>query len=373
MKILAILYDHSEKEVFTTPLSSTLHVVGDNMKRGSSKRLVVFCKKCSSSGNGYFFSQRAKLKAGSIPCRCSPKYRKSKSEWLAFYRDFAKSCSADLVSFSGKELRLTCKYHGGFSIVYNGQIKTCPSCRKLVAEDLRPPAHPSNHDFIAGYSEDVNTGGNRVIKYSCPVCSADSFRQEGLCTGIFKMSSGDWRRGAISCRCSRSYRHSSGMVIFRARGELEKRGSCLTLKGANGNILNLSCPHHGDFNQDLYKFLGGTGCPSCAGKTSNFCYLNLVKDGNIPVAIKFGISVNPARRLRQQNRRNRFKMENICVFRFPAPRHCRSAEDGCKNALLCGKVSSFDMMDGHTETTDLRNANTVVEIFRKFGGTLGYD
>lgn len=368
MKIVAVLYNNPEDEVFTTPLSSTLRVVGDNLKKGSSKRVVVFCKMCSETGNGYFFTQRSKLVKGVTPCRCSPKYRRTRDEWKDFFRVFAKNCGYSLYGMEGKKLTLLCPHHGTFSITYNGQRRICPSCRKLSRDSLQPNPHPIFEDFISGYTGDIVSGGNLTIGYVCPRCSNDEFRKSGLCSGVFRISSGDWGKGRISCRCSRSYRYTDEMNRHRVEREIRRRASSLSVTSVSGDTVELSCGEHGDFHQDLHKFLSGTGCPSCSGKISNFGYLNLVKDGNIDVAIKFGISVNPSRRLRQQNIRNRMKMENLYVFIFPNPALCKAAEEECKSFLSCGVLSPHDLSDGHTETTLVSNIPCVVDIFKKFGG-----
>lgn len=133
--------------------------------------------------------------------------------------------------------------------------------------------------------------------------------------------------------------------------------------------LKLVCPLHGEFNNtSIHNFLSGHGCPLCAGHNQQQCYINIVKDGSLPVALKVGIARDSAARLRQQNSMNLFQMTQIAVYEFPTVESCKAAEKACLSGLTCGVLSARELQDGYTETVALTDYDKVVSIYERFGG-----
>ena len=93
-------------------------------------------------------------------------------------------------------------------------------------------------------------------------------------------------------------------------------------------------------------------------------------DGETCIAIKFGIANNSFQRLKSQNRRSVYQINNHLIYKFPNIDSCKSAEKECKAVLVCGVVSRSDVPDGHTETTYSNNLERVVEIYEKHGGVV---
>lgn len=129
--------------------------------------------------------------------------------------------------------------------------------------------------------------------------------------------------------------------------------------------ITVTCDQHGDWVTTVGSIINGkTGCPSCSGHSQTFMYINSVESD---VAIKYGIANNVETRLRHQNRKNIFKMNNISVFQFTSYSDCRSCESKLKSTYQ-PIVSKYDMNDGWTETTEIKNYDEVVSIIKEFGG-----
>lgn len=94
----------------------------------------------------------------------------------------------------------------------------------------------------------------------------------------------------------------------------------------------------------------------------------MVKDENLPVALKVGIARDSSARLRRQNSMNLFQMAQIAVYKFPTVENCKAAERACLSELTCGVLSARELQDGWTETVALTDYDKVVSIYERFGG-----
>lgn len=130
----------------------------------------------------------------------------------------------------------------------------------------------------------------------------------------------------------------------------------------------ITCKVHGIFEQTPGSHLQGRGCPMCKGKTQTHCYINLVREYDYDVAIKFGIANDCHRRITIQNRSNLFKSENLGIWKFEHVRSCKAAEQECKQTLKTGVLSAREMKDGWTETVSVLDLEKVIAIYEKHGG-----
>lgn len=286
------------------------------------------------------------------------------------------------------KLKLVCPLHGEFN---NTSIHNflsgngCPICGResrgksqLLSDDIHVKEFMSTGKFKEGTTFKRNTskvdakGGKSYWDYTCPVCSNDEYVKAGVCTGVFTSSTGNLKRGTLPCRCSTAYRFTKPQWEYRLTKECERRGYVFI--GWRGKRCTArakfiyKCPLHGEQSAKIANFLTHHGCPACAGQSQHQCYINVVKDRNLPVALKLGITKDSTARLRQQNSNNLFEMEQVVVYEFPTVESCKAAEKACLSELRCGFLSARELQDGYTETVALTDYDKVVSIYERFGG-----
>lgn len=286
------------------------------------------------------------------------------------------------------KLKLICPLHGEFNntsihnfLSGNGcPICGCESCGKsqLLSDDMHVKEFMSTGKFKEGTTFKRNThkvdsqGGYSYWDYTCPVCSDDEYVKAGVCNGVFTAPVSQMKKGSLSCRCSASYHFTKSQWEYRLTKECKSRGYVfIGWQGKGwkaGAKFTYKCSLHGEQSTTIANFLQGCGCPICAGKNQQECYLNVVKDENLPVALKVGIARDSSARLRRQNSMNLFQMAQIAVYKFPTVENCKAAERACLSELTCGVLSARELQDGYTETVALTDYDKVVSIYERFGG-----
>lgn len=140
---------------------------------------------------------------------------------------------------------------------------------------------------------------------------------------------------------------------------------------SNKSYFEFSCKEHGINKMPITNFTHGEqGCAACKGKNQKYAYIHLIKDEDMVVGLKFGITKNPNIRARQQNRLAKYKIEKFKLYEFDTVSACREAEKEIKETLPCGLFSAQDIPDGWTETTYTYNLEKVMNIFVNKGGKL---
>lgn len=125
------------------------------------------------------------------------------------------------------------------------------------------------------------------------------------------------------------------------------------------NVCGVSCKTHA---KGLYA---GTKSCNCSKFNPLQAYINFVMDGELPVALKFGISQSAL------NRRFRwsvydFHLYSVWVFKNRVD--CLSAEALCKTELDTGVIPKIEMPDGYSETTYIYNLEKIIEVYKSLGG-----
>lgn len=345
-------------------------VLGHNGLTGPRKKYYVQCSVC---GEDAFSIEKSKLLKGTCCCRCSPTYRRSVSQFEDFFTEYYLERGFEYLSHQTKSGRhlvmLQCKYHKiKITSIHNSRTPSCPVCKELSREGSYDHTRFFRNDLIVGYTGERRPGKNKILNYKCPDCSHDEFVVNGLCSGVFSITDNDLLKGHCACRCSRNYRYTDTQNAYRAKSSANKRGLRHCSFRVSGENLRFTCKKHGEQEVNLHKYLKGSGCPKCAGKTSREGYINLVVDNSHPVALKFGVSVSARRRIKQQNSNNIFKMQPLCIYTFPTVDSCLKAESLCKTQLKTGVVSKHDLRDGFTETTCIENLQILKKIFEECGG-----
>ena len=110
------------------------------------------------------------------------------------------------------------------------------------------------------------------------------------------------------------------------------------------------------------------GCPSCKGKNQTFSYLLLIKDGEIPLAVKFGITTNLAQRIAEHVKGCPSTIEILHTWEFPNSSSCKLAEKTVKKIIDRTYLNKIDFPTGNTETTHVNEITNIINIFESFGG-----
>lgn len=148
----------------------------------------------------------------------------------------------------------------------------------------------------------------------------------------------------------------------------------LTFVGWVGEYVNnrsrfvLGCKAHGVVETSVKSFMQGRGCPHCKGKNQKQAYLHLVKDGDTPVAIKYGIAKLWDRRLREVKGKTSLCVENIGVWNFPTVGACKKVEKDVADLVGGSYLKAREFPDGWTETTTISNTDTIIRLYESAGG-----
>lgn len=299
-------------------------ILGWSGKYRSAKVYILRCTECGKDselyGEGYFKSTLPNLDAGKLPCGCA----KSRKDTEENYIIKAKRVCDELgLSFMGwadsfsksttnTKCRLKCPVHGEYTTTsLNSLLNQKSGCRKCT----RP--------VIA----------NRFRK------SDSQMRLKFLSTGVFHPD-----------------------TIFERSEETNHLGhkpywlvTCPVCKiQVSSNYSNLS--------------VGKIPCECSYQEKMTEGYVNIISDGGVDIAIKFGISSSSNRRLKEQDRRSIYDIRQVGVWKFLNFIDCRFAEQSVKKSLDCGIVGKNEMPDGYTETTHLYNLDEVISIYEKNGG-----
>lgn len=264
----------------------------------------------------------------------------------------------------------------------------CPQCANVkTSENMKKP----DDEMIASFLTKREYPKGTIFKRSdrltnrgypeywfvyCPICAQDEIAQAGLCSGWFESLASSLQKGGLACRCSGNPWYTDDQNTFRAMKLCEDNGyqfvGWVDKVGTQYKFKYL-CPEHGvqivTFGN---MFTHGQGCPECAGHSQQQLYINIVKDNDIIVALKFGIAKNSDTRLNYQNLRNMFFMERICLYDFSTVKQCKAAERAIKKKLKTGILTARELKDGYTETVSVSDLENLQKIITQYGGKLVY-
>lgn len=386
------------RPTFPTPKGGTLTVVGWSGRDGKyNKHYVAECSLCKKdkelNGDGVYRSVKSNLGNGSFPCGCSKNPRFTEDQWEVRIRRVAQESGIEFLSFvdgfkgSETKLRLQCLKHGPWESTSISRLVNqgsgCPSCgaSKVASASIKGDDYHIAEFMATGRfhkdtkfwrSERENSSGAREYWfYRCPVCSHDDYVKMGLCSGVFENPSGKMKKGQLACRCSKSPKYTEDQWVYRMEKKTKENGHTFVKwvgKPGKGGKFQYLCAAHGVQEVIANNYLRGNGCPSCAGHTQRQCYINQIFDEDLVVALKFGIAKESGRRIKEQNSKNLFKMEQIGIWEFPSVKSCKAAEKQCKKELECGILTERELKDGWTETTHIKNLDRVIEIYDNHGG-----
>lgn len=299
-----------------------LTIIGWSGKYRSTKYYILICDVCKKDpeiyGDGYFRSTLPNLRSGRIPCGCAVSRSRPEREVTILAK---RSCEAKGLSFLGwdgdfigilTKCRINCPIHG--------EYKTT-SLNSLLNQDNGCRACADERASIRMFKEDED--------WACKFLNTGSFHPD---------------------------------TIF-------SRSDCLNNQGRR-TLWNFECPvcDWKGLSDQANLAAGKIPCEcSIISKMTN-AYINLISDGETDIAIKFGITSRPERRLKMMQSKCVYEVSELGVWGFEEFFSCRKAETILKNTLVCGIIPRSEMEDGFSETTNLSNLEQIVKTYEEYGG-----
>lgn len=115
------------------------------------------------------------------------------------------------------------------------------------------------------------------------------------------------------------------------------------------------------------------GCPSCKGKNQEHAYLVLVQDGDLPLALKYGIARQTSKRFDEHSKACIFETSLISNWKFPDSISCKAAELEVKQNVKGSVLTVQEFPSGNTETTHVFNLEYIESVYSKHGGVKVYE
>lgn len=302
---------------------SQLQVVGF-LRIRKKKEYVLKCEICANDqelfgDSAYFTSLRCNLEKGQIPCGCGVSPRWTIEQYRILCERAATSLGLKFLGFHGEwkgyatKISMSCELHGVWESSFINNLinnkRGCPTCRNDIARQ-------------------VNLKDDEALI------------QAFLSTGSFHPDT----------KFSRSERKDkAGRKVY----------------------WRVYCPECGTISESKISHLrqGSKPC-DCTQQRQKNAYISKICDESKIIALKFGISVNPGVRFKQQNSTCIYNVELFKTFEFENTLSCKNAERDCLKELECGVISKAEMYDGWTETTWVYNMGKIIEIYERNGGVL---
>lgn len=315
-----IIQDEFSNTTFNEGKIIVLGYCGRHKNR--AKMYAVQCLQCCQDpelfGDGIFRTVKRSLELNIFPCACNARYTYTEKERVVQLTRIANSRNISFIGFaenyigSKTRLKLSCNLHGAWDTtnISNFQLGNgCPECRKIsIGESNR-----KNDSFMIA-----------------------SF-----------MASGSYVEHTKFWRSDKKDSSSGGKVYWNVYCPV---------------CLETNTSHCGSLQQ------GKLPCGCVSHTRATFSYIMNIVDGENLIALKFGISSNPIRRLSTVNLKSSFDIELPLVWKFETENMCRAAEKQCKLSLVCGIIDKNLMVDGWSETTHIENLLQIQDIFKSYGG-----
>ncbi len=327
----------------------------------SKTKVTITCKE-----HGDFEQTPANHLSGFKCAKCSGTYRYKDTP------DFIKKCKevhGDKYSYDktiyingrGKVI-ITCPEHGDFEqlaskhVAGNGCLE-CSGKMALTTETFIKKAHEIHGDK---YDYSLVKYKNLKTKVSI-VCKEH---------GVFTQQPTHHLHEKNGCsKCSGCERSSTPEFIEKASKVHNGKYTYPKTNYVNAHkLVKVECSEHGEFKITPNAHLGGSGCPECSNHNQQFAYIHVIYDGELPIALKYGIEKVHGRRQKHQDNKCIYKVSSMLYYHFSTPKSCRSAEQECKRIFGKGVLTKNEMKDGYTETTNITNLYKIIAIYEKWGG-----
>lgn len=291
--------------------------------RGPILKQVIKCSECCKDselyGDGLFIISANHLNMQILPCGCG-NYRPTKEQYKIKIKRVLSDGPLEFVDFKypytkgSTKCIISCPTHGlwdtaSINYLINRKLTGCPQC---AYDTLGDNTRKNDEEMIREFRE-VGGHGDRVLFNR-------SERKNKSGKKIY------WNMTCDVCG-----------ITSEITGTDIKRGSKPCICGRNRQTL---------------------------------AYIMLVKDGLNYLGLKFGITYNLEKRLKELNKNNNLSIELFSAWQFSDTKSCRAAEKECLSSLDCGIFSSQELSYGSTETTSIGNLDAIVKIYEKHGGNM---
>lgn len=311
-ELLNIEHDDLSGKVFPP-----LVVLGYLNEKRSERWYYVRCEICSLDPDlyktGVFLVNKAQLLKGGLPCGCSGAPRWNEWQYRIIIQRVCSSQEFNFIGWSGPfkgrltKCTLECKIHGRWSTTnINLVMHRGPSC---------PGCSEVNRDQIM----------------------ITSFTD----TDFYHKDTKFWRS-------SRLDKHGNKNFWFYTCGDCFVTGEARYSAIQKGYIV---CGCSSDYSRQVYT------------------YINIIKDGDLEVAVKYGIANNPLARSKTQEQKSCYDLIHYGTWEYQTRMEALNAEKDCKSMLTSGILPKTDFPDGYTETTYIYNIDTIIKIYEDNGGT----
>lgn len=303
---MEVTEDYLTGQVFRDSIT----VLGWTRMKGSKRLYAIKCSECAKDpemyGKGTFETTKdALVRQNYKPCACGRAYRHSKHQYEVLIKRKAKELGVEFIGWVD-----------GFK---NGASKIKMSCEK----------------------------GNWTPR-------ASMFIQKGH----IAFNRGLWRLD-----------DSIIIAKFFASGAFHEDTKFSRYRLYDKWYWKVECPVCNEVGYSQPQHLQrGSRCCECGNYKQRFSYLTLIKDNELPVAVKFGITRTTDMRIMYQARETPYDLESLGMWKYPDKSQCVAAERSCMQNLKCGVLSREEYGDGYTETTYAYNIDNIIKIYEDHGG-----
>jgi len=322
------LYYSDFNEIYTDDYVGTkygegerLEVIGWVDRKVGRKYYVSMCSICSKDpelfGDGVFICPKNNIVKGQIPCGCSIRPLWTKGQL---------------------EIRLSRK-------ASDQGYKFLSLLEPYTGATTKIQSFCSSHGIWQGMNANAFLSGQR-----CPGCAIE--------TRVKKLSDHN------------SYDDEEYIKLFFESGQYHedtifKRSSRVSSKGRTDywEFTCVECSTKCEATGTSLKN-GQKGC-GCSFYNPKQAYIRMLKDGETPIALKYGISKIASNRWYGECK---LEVKDHSVWEFPDRLSCITAERFCDENLQTRVVDRQLMPDGFTETTYINNLDKIIEIYKSFGG-----
>jgi hypothetical protein len=304
-------------------------VVGYYVKNSKKRIYVVRCNVCKDSpdiyGEALFETSLNNLLDGQPSCGCA-----RTTKWKE--QEYTTRCVKESMS-QGVEFK-------GWAEPFKGVLTKCLlSCNKH------------------GDWKSCNISNFTVLHRSCPKCADE---KRALAGSIANTKPDEFY--IDSFRATGSYHPDSRFAKIQRKA-----------KNSRNQYWEVYCPICCEYAEcQQGHLLKGKTCCGCSFHNQTEAYINIVKDGGLEIALKFGISKDSKSRMETHNYNTSYHLDMFGIFKFTDTLNCKAAERECKQNLVCGIIGRELFSSGWTETTYTYNLDIIVSIFEKYGGVRVY-
>ena len=381
-----IPYEPYDDSLAGIEIPDSYSIIGIYKDKYGIKNYVLECDKCRNVSylqGRLFSSKKSMLKKGYCPCGCSNKMSLDEEADIIRIKDRCDALGYLFIGFNG---------------LYNGS-RTKLLLRCLKHDKTWDTATISN--FFSGHGCNLCGIEKRALSNSLPQSShIEAFKSAGIlnatfiklpndywhvtchdCGKVFKGTTYHLKEGKRGCVCSGRYKKTEEEYTLSLYSKLLSMGNIDKIvnfseypvnRSAKVNILCSNC--NTIYSRYIRSILEPTSNCKCACSSypdQIYGYVNLVKDGDLPMAFKFGIESIYLNRTYTQNIKTHLDVSRLITYKFKTPTLCRQAENKVKETLK-NYLSKRDLPDGFTETCapTENNLNFIKSIYNEFGGEI---